>query len=397
MSKLASVPKAVPWLTPMMAKAIALFQSTFGRGPLGGVTIGMSTSKRVYIRVPALSGHFKCYILIAAFVSFLQIYVFFHHALYLPKPLNGHTTMQMIILLLNFSACCLFIALRLTVTKEHHLIESSINSVFENVNVATLSNNKQFQDLVGAAYYGFVLTVVQLLFCSPVLLCYLKLDPFTVLISYFFPACSPNISKFCLIPMFLQVYLQLRDLSVLLLLLGSVYLELRAKLMNILRNCFLYGKLDIIYLNYVYCRLSYKNFEIFINSWNKIFVVLSQIYLVIGFWLIVNCYEIMPTTLEILCGSSFITGIFIAIFIMRLLSDTRYQSNAVVKLAGMKIRMNSFVCKSLRTKIIRRKWWAQPELPVKCGEQFAFSKFAVLKYVEALNSSATNAILLIKV
>ncbi len=121
-----------------------------------------------------------------------------------------------------------------------------------------------------------------------------------------------------------------------------------------------------------------------------LFVVFSLIMDSLFLWIIVNCFHIIPILMVSIFASGVCGGLSVTILLLNMHARLRSHSIAL-KIDNLKQFQRS------RFAYLRRRWLAHQPLPIKCGQHFAFSKEAIMNFLNVQVDLAINVLILVDI
>lgn len=147
----------------------------------------------------------------------------------------------------------------------------------------------------------------------------------------------------------------------------------------------------VISSEYVKLWLCVNHVEKYFSSMMLNVTVTCQIILSLSAWVVVKAHELAPTYIVFMFLLIFLGGIALIDFIMKFFASLRQHSFDLKRHQKLQISLNG---SSVLKKSALRVWSSNQPIPLKCGDQFYFSKDAAAIYMEVLFTNITNAILL---
>lgn len=398
-----------PWVTLLMSKSVKLFEITYGRLPGLGLDIKLTKSAIPFVPPHKPTRLSKIVLFAIHLLAFLFATVFFKQLVISQDPLSSFNVVELGVLFFHLSWSLILSFVRRNATQIEASTVISLNTI--------MGSHKQHrqgiykpvpvkEDICGIIFVGFVFGMIACIPFLPLVLWYIRLDPFTTVITSLF---GSNISSFklsrfvALLLTYLMVLIELHDMSVILFVAVCSFLAIQNHLETLSKLVKSFNRNEVVIIKYYeHLTLLFNACADFLNQRNMALVISTQVSLVMSLWLAVNCYKFLPFLIVFTSVYGFFAGLGIALCLLRIFTFARIQSaeliNEVLCMGstkycgyGMKAR------KSQQQMILQRKWWAQQELQIKCGQRFAFSKDAILNYLNILNSNLTNAVLLLQV
>lgn len=399
-----------PWCTPLIVKSLKLYIKTYGQFPSCQFDISLTSENIPY--VPLLKptwlsrfAHFylKCFCCIAAITILNQI-------LLLSSP-NSVVSKENIIrlggLISLHSWLGAMLVLRHNFAKQGCIVAECFNICTESkyLRKRSIKSKSTFQDTAGLLLAYYMLGVLVFGPPLPFLLSYFHLSPTLVILQNF----RFNVSSFSsqllilLQDIWIVEYFGIHDLSVACFLAICNFLATQRHIETLRfyqTKHYLYR--DIVLKYYMQITIVYSAYAKYVNDDIFALVIFSQIVLTGFVWLSINCGKLLPMFLICCFSCAFVGGLGLALYIFNLLATARLLSGRLIELGkgGKRVKLFCMVSRrraNFAAKILQKRWIAQKQLPINCGQAFAFSKNAIMNYLNVLSTNLTNAVLLIKV
>lgn len=123
-------------------------------------------------------------------------------------------------------------------------------------------------------------------------------------------------------------------------------------------------------------------------------ILFSQIMLTVGAWVTISVYSMIPLFLNVMTITGLAGSLALCFLLLNTFTNARLISNHFIMLKRDQFGGRHYGTWS-KSKYYAGRWKSQQPLTIYCGSQFAFSKNAIINYMDVLNSNITNAVLLI--
>lgn len=397
-----------PWLTPVLAMSLKMFEKTYGKLPGLGGDFKFNSLGIPY--VPLRKADWKNTVLHSLLqAQLLLLLLGLRKLIFVTRKFSGPDLVEIVIVTLALVFIFTMLNIRRNIIRSGRLYAIGLNLIFQSGSTThrrnKLANNKIstiFNDIPGLLLFYYMLGVITLGPPMPFVLNYLKIDVYTTTFSRLDIESNivTQILAFLLL-MFTMFYVVIHDLSAVLLAGVFSYLAIQSYLKAFLKLGREARNTHKVLGYYIQLRLIYNLYAKYFHNGIFSMIVFSQISITIFLWITINGFKVVPKFVVITFGLSFFGGVGLVMFLMRIFVNTRALSWELLKQAGRskKCLVNRRRPREelLSEEIVKRQWISQPELPIKCGKLFAFSKDAIRNYMNVLSNNLTNSLILLKV
>lgn len=176
---------------------------------------------------------------------------------------------------------------------------------------------------------------------------------------------------------------------------GAVHIFFRIKAELVSLNSYSLQYTESVRLKYrnLWCRYRRMGDEFSIMTGYGI--LMSQFLLCACLWVVINGRRLLPPYLLLMPASLFITLLEITLMSLKTISSCRVFSENLITnhVNGFHV----YGTKGGTCGYLRRLWRCQFPLRVLCGKQFVIDRDAIMNFLNALSSNATNVVVLLKI